>query len=193
MKRIVPILLFALLAGGTGCGRKPGAEGRDGPVGGAAIFDRALQAAVSKAEPDGFVLVLGWNSSAPPPASIYELIRRWRPYGLVAIGVNPDLAGTHDRKATIAHARQVEHDGEAPMRSLLYEGEMADVYRHFDGVTAVPFLALIDTRGKTVWSESGFGGITLLDSLLKSRLGEPPIASLVEPAVQGDPTNTLDP
>jgi hypothetical protein len=92
--------------------------------------------------------------------------------------VNPDLAGSVDRKVTIAHARQIERDSQAAMRSLMYEGEMADVFRHFDGVSAVPFLALIDTRGKTVWAGNGFGEIGLLDALLKSRLGEPPIASL---------------
>jgi hypothetical protein len=178
VKRIVPILLLAFLAAGIGCGRKRAGDSGDGPVGGAAIFDRALETAVSRAEPDGDVLVIGWTSDSPPPRSLYDLIRRWRPYGLIAIGVNPDLATSADRKGTIARVRRLELENQAPMRSLLYDGAMSDVFEHFDGVDAVPFLALIDTRGKTIWSDRGFGELTLLDALLKSRLGEPPIAAL---------------
>lgn len=175
----MPILLLGILVAQSGCGRKRGDTKGDGPVGGALIFDRALETAVSRAEPDGDVLVIGWTAESPPPPALYDLILRWRPYGLVAIGVNPDLAGSADRKGTIARLREIERTKGAPMRSLLYDGDPAGIYKHFEGIDAVPFVALIDTRGKTIWVDRGFHEIGLLDALLKSRLGEPPIAALL--------------
>jgi len=172
-------LLVFLVVTATGCGRRKDRAAAEGPVGGADILDRAIAAAIASAEPDGDVLVVAWTSEAPPPRALFDLIRKWRPYGLVSIGLNADLwrPGV-DRGRAIAAARKFERDSEAPMHSLMYDGSPADLYRRFEDLNSVPFLTLIDTRGKTIWSDAGFGALTRLDALLRDRIGEPPVAML---------------
>jgi hypothetical protein len=175
----IVILVVSLFTALTGCEGRRAKLVSEGPIGGADVLDRAIEAAISRAEPDGDVLVIGWKVSSPPTEDVFSLVRRWRPYGLVSIGIDVDLWDGKDRKKAIADVRSLENRVKVPMRSLIYDGSPEDLYRHFEGVSGVPFIALLDTRGHTIFSDRGFGSLRSLNEVIKKRLGEPPVASLV--------------